>query len=295
VTSIVVDAALCLLLVSASVGTLVAAPGVDLGGASHTAATADERHAEAVAATLATTTASVNYTLAPGARHAAGGPVAFPTTEGPQFHRSSHDTLAGLLAGATVAGLSVDGRRLDHAGDDYRRAVRRRVADAVGSRVQVVAVWRPYAGASLGATFTVGPDPPTAASVRAATLTAPSGLSTAAGPPPRPPGDRTARALADRLVAGLFPPDATRLALAGDHPTTSLVRHRYHRAATLLGADLGDSVTADPATTNVTRANDLLATTLADRVATDRRTAGDPTGVTGPGSVRLTVRTWGSR
>jgi hypothetical protein len=167
VTSTVVDAALCLLLVSASVGTLAAAPGVDLGGTSAGGATTDERRAEAVAATLATTTASVDYTLAPGARHAADGAVAFPTTEGPQFHRSSHGTLAGLVADATVAGLTVDGRRLDHAGDDYRWAVRQQVADAVGSRVQVVADWRPYAGASVTATFTVGPDPPTTASVRA--------------------------------------------------------------------------------------------------------------------------------
>jgi hypothetical protein len=291
VTSTVVDAALCLLLVSASVGTLAAAPGVDLGGTSAGGATTDERRAEAVAATLATTTASVDYTLAPGARHAADGAVAFPTTEGPQFHRSSHGTLAGLVADATVAGLTVDGRRLDHAGDDYRWAVRQQVADAVGSRVQVVADWRPYAGASVTATFTVGPDPPTTASVRAATLTVPSGVSTGGGSP----DTRAAHALADRIVAGVFPPDATRLALAGDHPTTSLVRHRYHRAATLLGTDLRDGVTDDPATTNVTRANDALAAALTDRVAADRRAAGDPTGVTGPGSVRLTVRTWRSR
>ncbi|MFC4449313.1 DUF7284 family protein [Halorussus aquaticus] len=112
--STVLDASLCLLLVSASALTLAATPPGP-GGAG-TAAT-DPDTADESAELLATSTALVTYDA--GSRN-----------------RTAHDTLAGLLASAAVA----DAGPASHHG--FVRAVRERVGRAVRRRavgVQVVA------------------------------------------------------------------------------------------------------------------------------------------------------------
>ncbi|MFB6108841.1 MAG: hypothetical protein ABEJ82_08390 [Haloplanus sp.] len=76
-TSSVLDGMLCLLLISGAVVAVTTATpdsGVDGG------------RAPAVASTLATSTATVNYTLAPGARRAEGRTSPFPR---PTTRRSS--------------------------------------------------------------------------------------------------------------------------------------------------------------------------------------------------------------
>ena len=267
-TSAVVDASLCLLLVSAAALSvaIVERP------APESAVDADaEGRADAVAESLATTTAAVNYTLAPGARRATGTEVRFPRTGGPEFRRYDHGSVAGMLVDAAVANVTVDGRPLAHARDDYVRGVRNATRTATPSAgVRVVAVWRPYPGASLEGRVTVGPRPPADATVHAATLALPSGIRptrTAAVDASGRGFDAVAAVVAERTVDGLFPPDDLRYALRADYPVSALARHRYRRAGRLLGADVDESVTTE----GTRRANDGLATALAERVEGELR------------------------
>ncbi|MFC7173322.1 hypothetical protein ACFQL0_08020 [Haloplanus litoreus] len=85
-TSTVLDGVFCLLLISAAVVTVTTATPQEPAGAGRAAD---------VASTLATTTATVNYTLTP--RPDATG-VPLPTNRN-AFDRTAHGTLAGLLHG----------------------------------------------------------------------------------------------------------------------------------------------------------------------------------------------------
>ncbi|MFC4549912.1 hypothetical protein ACFO3H_06315, partial [Halorussus sp. GCM10023401] len=143
-TSTVLDVALCLLFVTASVVTLVGAP-------SEREPSRDT--AETTAGVVATSTANVTYALGDERRP-----------------RTVHDTLAGLLATAAVTNATVEGHQrglFPHSGG-FRRAVARTVAaslrrtairGATGRddlRAQVVARWEPYWGSALRGRVTAG-------------------------------------------------------------------------------------------------------------------------------------------
>ncbi len=286
-TSTVLDAALCLLLVGASVGTLAA---VD-----QSATTDGPPDADVQAETVATATATVNYTLAPGARRATGTDVAFPHTAGPEFERTTHGPLSGLLARAAIGRVAVDGERLTHARDDLAAGVRGAVRGAVGgARTQVVADWHPYRGAPVGGRVTVGSDPPPTADVDAARLAVgrgdPVGRERARRAATRGYGP-LARLVANRTVATLFPADEMSFALAADYPVSALVRHRYRRAAELTGADLGE-IEHD----RVDEANGRLAAALATRLERDMATRFESPDAAAAdvrvGEVRVVVRRW---
>lgn len=287
-TSTLLDATLCLLLVSAGVVTVTTA------GPAERPSTPP---ADATAETLATSTATVNYTLSPGARNAAGTAVDFPSVSGPEFRRTARGTLVALLADATMGRVVVGGERLTHARDDLVVRVRRAVAAAVGGpRTQVVAVWSPYPDAPVRARMAVGDRPPPRADVRAATVVASSGS------PARVDGrtpDAAARGygplatvVARRAVRTLFPPRAMRFALGGDYPVSALVRHRYARAGRLLGAD----VTGEVRRREVRAANRRLTRALAARFERDlRRRYDSPEAAAAAadvGRVRVVVRRW---
>lgn len=290
-TSTTLDVALCLLLVSAGALTLATAERPPDAADPATA------RAPATVETLATTTDTVEYTLAPGAKRANDSLVRFPVTEGPEFERARSGTAASLLAAATVEGVAVDGERLTRTHDGFRRRVRAAVARDVGPRVQVVAVWRPYPGAHVGARTVVGPSPPAGATVHAATLDVPIGV-----PGARPnataaveAGDGyagVANVVAARLVAGLFPPRRADIALHGDYPVTALMRYRYRRAARLYGADLE----ADLAARDPSAANRKLADAVSRRVERDLRREFDSPAAAARAvrldEVHVVVRTW---
>ncbi|MFB6160816.1 MAG: hypothetical protein ABEJ61_06525 [Haloferacaceae archaeon] len=287
VTSTVLDAALCLLLVSASVVTV--------------ATTATDRPTvgdgvDAAAATLATSTTTVNYTLAPGARNASGTRVDFPETDGPAFRRTAHGTLVALLADAAMGRVAVAGGRLTHARDDLAAGVRRAVQAAVGTaRTQVVAVWRPYPGAPVGGRVVVGDGPPPGTDVHAARVSvdspSPGGRARIAAAGDRGYGP-LAHAVARRTTAALFPRRAMELALGGDYPVSALVRHRYRRAASLTGASLDGALERG----RVTAANRALTRALARRFERDlRREFASPAAAARAvrvDEVRIVVRGW---
>jgi hypothetical protein len=291
VTSAVLDVTLCLLFVSAAAVTLVAVPG-DAGG------DGDGDRADVVATTLTTSTATVNYSLAPGARDAEEDDLAsFPTTSGAEFERSTHGTLAGLLADAAVGTTTVDGEQLTHTDDGFRDAVRARLRqDVADGRVQLLAHWMPYRGSHLRGGVTVGPSPPPDAAVHAATVSVPSGLSTA-----RDEADEAAvesgfegvaRVVAEHVVTGLFPPDGLRFALRGDYPVSQLARYRYHRAEQSYEVGVAD----DDGEVRPHEANDRLTDAVADVVERDlRRTFENPSAAAESvrvDEVRIVVRTW---
>lgn len=284
-TGTVVDALLCLLLVSAAAVTVATVPETP----------ASEARADETAATLAATTASVNYSLAPGARRADPALAEFSRTSGPEFERHSHGTLASLLADATVRGVRVGGEQLTHAADGFRAAVREETLTVLPPRTQVVVRWEPYPGSHLGRTVTVGPSPPDGVDVRAARHTVPSGFPPVDTVDERSPtgGYRgLARPVAAALVRGLFPPDQAELALAGDEPVSELMRYRYRRAAALYDVDVAEPLARDDAR----EANRRLVAGMTDRVAADLRREFDAPGAAADSlsldEVTVVVRTW---
>jgi hypothetical protein len=271
VTSTVLDGMLCLLLVSAAVVTVTTATPHAPAGAGR---------APDVASTLATTTATVNYTV---------------STDGGDADRDVRGTLAALLARAAVGEAAVGGTRLRRA-EGLTPATIRAVRGALrANHTYVTAVWRPYPGASVRGAVDIGARPPPDATVHAATLDVPSGYParrTAARRAAERGGiDGVARVVADGIVRGLFPPTRTRHAAGGDDPTATVTRRRYRRVARIVDADTGP-----PADGDVRASNDRLASALADRVARDLRdrngsVAAAARGVR-VGRVRITVRTW---
>ncbi len=276
------DVAVCLLLVSASVLVVVAAERPDRPDA-----TSADHAAELVGAT----TATVEYSLAPGARRADQSLVPFPETGGPVFDRQAHGSLADLLARAAVASATVDGRTIAHAGDDFERAVanatRRRLA-GLDRDWQVVATWGPT-GEVVRGQVVVGDAPPATADVHAATLAV---RVTAAAGPAEDDWNGLAYRTASATVRTLFPPDRSHLALLGDYPTDRLTAYRYRRVARLLGTDLDGTL----AEADTHRANQRLTAALASRVEPSLRARYDSPAEAAaaitPGTVVVTVRTW---
>lgn len=290
-TSTVLDAALCLLLVSAAAVTLLGVPAES----AETAAGGLDTDTSPVAETLSTSTVEIEYSLAPGARRA-NDSERFPVTDGPPFERHAHGTLAELLAESTLATPTVGGERLTHTGDDFQRQVRAAVAQSIPPRTRVVVEWRPHPGSSIGSKTTVGEAPPPTADVHVAVLTVPTATALDEDMVARRaisdgfPG--VATVVSERLVRTWFPPKRTRLALGDDYPTSSLVRHRYRRAAERTGATL-------PATLNrttVSTANARLISALEPRIEADLRERFDsPVGAAAglsDGRVRITVQRW---
>lgn len=231
--STVLDVSLCLLLVTASVVTLVGVP---------TPEKSERDTAETAAEVVATSTANVTYALG----------------DGPRRTRTTQDTLAGLLATAAVTNASADGRPVFPATDGFRRAVARavtRTLDRPAVDVQVTTRWVPYRESPLRGRVRAGPTPPPNADVRAAVLSVPSGLppsKTAALDAARDDGyGGVARVVSERVVGGVFPANATRTALNSEPHIAEPVAVRYRAIAraseTNVGLALADG---DPAQAN---------------------------------------------
>lgn len=289
-----IDAALALLLISAAVGVVVTADR-------HAARPAPDR-ADAVADTLATTTAAVNYSLDPGVRELERSDADVdgrlrPDT--PESERTAHGSLAGLLArsATTTSGVAAPDAAMDPATEPltrtrvgFRRAVSEAVRARTGAGVRVDATWRPYPDAPVGGRVGVGAEPP-ADGVHAATLAVPTGVD------PIPPAATTSfrrlgRAVADRTVAVLVPAEAARITLRGDDPGAALLEYRYARLAARTNA----SVAAPLATEDTTAANARIAASLAERTTRDLRAnydrPDDAADAVSVSTVRIVVRTW---
>jgi hypothetical protein len=264
VTSTVLDAAVCLLLVSGGVVALTGATPTDRESGDD---------ADAAVETLTTVTATLSV----------------EDDGGVDVRR--HATLAGHLAAATRSQVRVADRRLTGGRSDYVTAVRGAVRTAVGGDAQVVAVWRPYPDAPLSARLTVGPAPPSDATVHAETARVPSGVAPVDDATEFDSSHQFGRRVADVVVAGLFPADELGYAL-DDPAVAATARERYARVGEALGVETPQRVTSD----DVRALNARLAGELGARVAADVRerpegvdaVSGDVTTET----VLVTVRTW---
>ncbi|AFK18432.1 hypothetical protein E6P09_06590 [Haloferax mediterranei ATCC 33500] len=288
-TDVAFDVTLCLLLVSASIGIVVTADTGVTGG--------NAVDADGIASSLATSTATVQYDLEPGVRDA--GPSLLESPKGVdarELDRTAHGSLSGLLARSTLGAVTVDGVRLTHARDDFRSKVGRRVESELPARgVNVAVLWTPFPGAPVQATDSLGPNAPSSATVHSATLDVPSGFPAAredAVAASDDGFDAVARVVANRTVAGLFPPELARLALRGDEPVSTLMTHRYERAGVLLNASVEPEVAREETRT----ANADLAAVLAPRLADEMRsrydTPRDAAEAVSVGRVTIVVRTW---
>lgn len=293
--STVVDATVFLLLVGGAIATLV-------GG---TGALSDEREyapapgnpAAENARLLSTTTATVNYSLAPAARSSGDG-VTFRETEGVGFQRSAHGTLASLVADATVGNATFEGRQLSHASEEFERNLSWAVRSGLGRRgvrTSVRATWEPYEGAPMGGSMRVGDEPPRDVDVHASTLTVESGVPASRDRAVRAAEETgyegVARVVSDAVVRGLFPPNETRLALRGGYPVDALTAQRYRRTA--------DALDAGPpgvGAVSVEESNDRLRAALTRRFAADLADRYDSPGAAARAvetdAVEITVRTW---
>jgi hypothetical protein len=287
--STVLDVGLCLVLVSAAVGTLALpiAPEPDGGDGPDAAATTEA---------LATGSVSVAYALDTGGVESQASSGTGPH---PEAERVAHGTYAGLLAEAAVENATLGDRPLSRASDGFERQVVAAVRNATagtGGNTRVRAVWTPYPGAPARGTVAAGPHPPPDAAVSAAATTVPSRfprartLAVRAARTDRYEG--VGRVLARATIAGWFPPTEVRLALRGDHPVDALVAQRYRRTASTLDT----TVTGPIEAVEPRRANGRLTAALARRYAADlRRRFDSPTAAAkavSVGEVRVVVTTW---
>lgn len=289
--STVLDVSLCLVLVSASVLTVVQAPSER--------PLEEEDGVGATATMLSTTTAQVNYSLAPGANRANEGAGTFPRTEGEAFERTAHGTLAGLLADAVMANVTVQDEKLTHFDDEFQRSVSeavRRTTDRQTENVHIVARWQPYPDSHIAARVSVGERPLPTADVHAAKLTAPSGVSSVrsrAHSAARTAGfSGVAHAFARAIVNGLFPPADVQLGLQSEYPGPAFARYEYRRAFSRYGA----TFPADVAVDNVDEANRQLTREMARSVESELRRRFDSPSAAANASavdrVHIVVRTW---
>jgi hypothetical protein len=294
-TDLVFDVTLCLLLVGASVGLVVTA-GADVTGGTDVDAGGHGLDADDIASSLATSTATVHYDLEPGVTDADSSLLGPDGVDPRELDRTAHGSLAGLLGRATLGAVELGGVRLTHTRDDFRTQVGSRVTSELPVRgVHVAVQWTPYPDAPIQASDGLGPSPPSTGTVHAATLDVPSGFPAARADARRASDDgfdAVAGVVANRTIAGLFPPSLARLALRGDAPVSTLMAHRYERAGALVGA----SVAPEVADEETRAANTDLAAALARRLADDMRSrfatprrAAEAVSV---GRVTIVVRTW---
>ncbi|MFB6151220.1 MAG: hypothetical protein ABEJ40_05385 [Haloarculaceae archaeon] len=283
------DAVLFVLLVGVAVAVLAGAvPGESTGPSRIPDETAD---------VLATSTERVTVERRGAVRADGLLPGERAGTASVSVERSYHGTYAELLAAATVANPRLGTRPLTGVGRDLAREARnvtRRALPTDDANVRVVARWRPYPGASLAGSVTVGDAPPRDADVSVATLTVASGFPNASARlhPERASYAGVAEVVARGVVAGLFPVNRTEDALASEGPDRAITAHRYRTASDALGARTGDAL----AEADVTAANRRLADRLAPAIERDLvRTFETPAAAARAVSldrVRIVVRTW---
>lgn len=296
--STVFDVALFLLLVSAAVGVLYAAPEPE--PADGRGADADD--AAALATTLSASTTTVEYAPAFESADAAV--------------RTDRGSIAELLAAATVADATVSGRPLgpdEQYVDAVGNETRTTLAGVGGAgEVQLQTRWDPLPGADIGGATTIGPAPPLDADVHAATVSVPLGTARDSGVAAKRwdesatvSTNRTlvevartdgcvalSTAIARRVVGHFFPPESVEATLRGDAAGRRQTATRYETFAAAVGAD-PDGV---PLEDGPRDANAVLVEALADElepVACDGYA--DPVTAAreaAPEAVTLVIRTW---
>lgn len=241
----VADVAFALLFVAAAVAVLSGYPLEH--GDEHEPVTADR-----TAAVVGSSTVNVSYTVEPvldsarselGADRMSVERATQVPTDG-RLRRITHGSIAELAGAAAVANLTRTGgesERLTATGERYAGALDERVQSRlVGSQFEtrITAVWRPYEGAPLGGSVTVGADPPPHESVSVAEFTLPSGIE----PVRKQAIDAAesggyvavAKTAASAIIRGYLPEKRSRYALEAGGVRRMLALYRYERMATII-------------------------------------------------------------
>jgi hypothetical protein len=266
----VIDVTLFLLLVSAATLAVTTATAP-------TERTDAAARDEATVETLATTTATVRYDLG----------VDSGTNE--SITRVTHGSLAELLADAALASVAADDQPPSPYSAGFVEAVSEAVRSTVDGRTQVVATWTPHPGSTVAGRVRVGPSPPPASTVHAATLAVDSGSPARPTPVANESYEAVGEAVATRVVSGLFPSRRTRAALAGDGADATVTRDRFRS----IRVAYGSNTTLE---TDVARARGDLTDAVAVRSRAElRRTFETPqqaAAAVSVGRVTIVVRTW---
>ena len=200
--------------------------------------------------------------------------------------RRAHDTLAGHLTAAAMVNGSIDGIQIGSA--RYPESVRRTVRNRTDERTHVTVRWRPYPDAPLRGHLAVGPKPPSTADVSVTRWRLDSGID---APKSLASFEATATSLSTAYVTRLFPPERTRIALV-DPRTAPRTAERYRAFAEALETDVDDAL----ADASPRRANEQLASALADRLESDlRKTYTSPVAATNErteSDTELVIRRW---
>lgn len=227
--STVLDVAVCLLLVGVAITTLLV--GIP------TESRNEPPDEDTTARSLGTVTASI--------------PVG--------AERQSHGTLAEHLTRAAIVNGSIEGTNL--LPSSYPESVQKEVRSQTEERTHITVRWRPYRDAPLNGRLAFGPVPPTSAEVSATRVTIDSGMS---NPDTTDSFEALAASYASAYVSYLFPETRTRSSLL-DSRTAEEKTTRYRHASEVLGTDIEDEITD----AHTGKANERLAGTLADQLASD--------------------------
>lgn len=299
--STVVDVSMGILVIVAAMGVLVVFAETD--EREH-----DPTEAEYAAQTVAGSTVSTTYTLAPAlddyfrAHRGVTNPY-----EDEELERVSHGPIATQVADLAVGMVAIDGEQLSAGATDYERALEETLWTRLrGSQFElsIGAHWQPVEGVSLKGTTVLGETPPRSADVSTTTLTVPSGL-----PDTRQraveavdgPDDyaSVARTVANTTIAGLFPSLETQRALERAGSDYHRTRYRYERLAAILDGDWAVFERQDwlsPSTADVAAANAYLshrlATLVEPQLADSYENAHDAARAVSTETVTLTIRTW---
>lgn len=293
----VADVSLAIVLLTAAIALVAATPGDDKPDS-------EAIEADRTAEVASTATLAVPYSV----EEVVADMDRDPEYDEADLKRASHGSVANLLADAAVASLADSDQHLTPLGRTYEAAIEGRFQTRfVGSNFEtnVTAIYRPYDGAEIGGTATVGEPVPPDVEYSSAHLSVPSGID---------PVETTAEArieheadfeavgtsIANALIEGYLPPLDAKRALERSGLERALTVYRYEQMAALVeDTDPEDrrvrrNLPRDSA--RPARINRYLATRLAAQIADDLQSryesASAAAAETSTGEVTVVVRTW---
>lgn len=324
--STVFDVAIALVLISASVTLMFVF--LDSGEPEPAPVEADR-----TAETLASTTTSVQYSLAPVVEHDQEmGTELFDGTTGHSMQRSAHGPIVGLIGQVAVSNASFWGMEYTRTSTEFEAALDgavRQETTIMDHSARVDAIWRPYDGAGIEGTAGGGQAVPSDTDVSSVTLTVGSGLpdiSEEINETYDGDGefDTAATLISETVIEEFLPPAEMQRALESSGLDRELALYRYARMSMILDSvhdpawanetiyDPGweqatypfhpDNGTMDRGTVNALWLNQyMIEQTLANKIESDleaqfdeNTTAAELASAVSTDQVQLTVRTWGT-